>query len=677
MSELRWVPKKEAEKEQAPKATLAWAPREKKPSQARAPSLLELSGAYVAKDQETRDRVLEEQGLSTADPGFWKGFAAEMVASIPTDIGVAGGMALGAPVAPPFGMILGGMLGGMGADQARQIYSQFGMGSPPTSPPQSVLDSAVTAGADIAGGAVVGRAVQAGKAAIDRLRSPSVLGEKAPIDFETAETFNRNVELSRRTGIPMTLGELMERPSLIKKETMMRELPMSADPMDRFLSGRAKKTKKAADDFGKSLIGGRRPNPMKAYGRLGRAAQEVRQRAVDYRRAETKPRYDRIMEHIGDSTPDVSDIAEKYRHEAGREVGAPLNEYTRVVRFLSDPKGITFERLHRLQSDLRDRATKDSTTPRAARALNHMRTDILDALNSWADKMGMPYRAVGQRYKDLTRPIEVIETEALTGDLFLRDPIDVRRRARTMLQSNVQAQEILRLRRLIKSVDADTWQEFAAAHFENEVERALSPQQRIAGTPNVAGRISQKFGGGADSVLGDVQKAKWKAILAPAELRRLTDLTTAMDKTTGIMQLGSQTAMRSAYMEEMLGPGGGAAIAADLARRASERSAGGLIDRLFAAASSPALKGLLMRKFPFIGMENSYGRKGREIEAYANLLAEHGTEGSVKMINRLKSDILKASRLPKDQQPSAVANAWGVFLFPEEMASSQEGTVAD
>ena len=578
---------------------------------------------------------------------------AEIIANLPMELGAAGGMARGAalgsrlgPYGAGAGAVLGG-LGGAGTGLLAQEGFKAALGNPLArfDPAGGVSNMLWT----VAGGLGAPLVQQGLGRLVDRFtnRVPAPpTGLPTQLSPEQRAAARGRADLSQEFGVPYTYGELTQDYDLMGREATLRALPGSADPMENFLRERAVRTQGAAQGVAESISP---VAPAEAFARAGESAADAlkglkRKRSVDAGRLYQKVWDQKLRVPVGDIVEDLTRAGANEEAGIQKVYNATIDD---IRKRTAEDGTVDAQVLHNIQRRLGSKAQ----TIEDDAVLRETNRSIGLTLKNRLEGLSPDYRAASDRYRELSRPIELVETATRLGRTAKRDPVEFSTEVAGWFRGNNAAgpEDIRNIKNVWRrTLPADRYRNVMDGLRSTYIRSALDTIRPTEGSGplNVAGKLARALGGDPSEAGGLRTRQMLQELYTPTQLGKIDRFLRLLDDTSRITAYGSPTQPRQVAARMR-------AAGDDLPPRTAFRDTGPaawVADMLYDRGRNFARRRL--------GMEQ---REMAANTAYAEAL-NSVADASVRHLDRLDRALQQAPRLRPERAQSEITRAFGALL---------------
>ena len=469
--------------------------------------------------------------------------------------GFVSGTATGGPLAPvtgPAGGITGAALGAAGGEGYRKTIGGLFFDEPQTVKGniKSMKESA-KAGAI---GEVVGLGMGAGW---NTFLTKKVVRDIADLDQGATDTL---LNMAKSQGIDLTPAEATGLQSLISRQELLRDLPASADVIQKFLKTRNEQVQKAVLNMFSDLAP-KVKSPERAYRGGIEAANRKLEQLTTRRHKKTSNLYKKAFAE--QKTPvDVKPVMEKLQGwkdigTGGDLVGGATKEQASMIDNIiseltveSPVAGMgqvqknSVEALHQVKLKIDKMIDAIPESPSAKQKFDdRILSDVKKSLLAQMKKASPEYDEARALYAKLSGPVDEFK-KTFAADIGSLDPKKAKRVGTILFSETSSPLEIRHAKSMISSLDPEAWNGVVRGYLEQVFNRGLKDSS-IGAEGNIGGMYRKAIFGSKDA------RSKLRAALSPQQYRSVSDLMTVLEATGKAFKQQSNTMPRQVAKETM------------------------------------------------------------------------------------------------------------------------------
>lgn len=523
----------------------------------RGAGFLDLAESYRADDPQTRMRILAENRFPDlpesermaryrmtpkgpaylSDDGQWylsepdgfvqgaKQFGASALGHIESLGGSTAGAIMGTAAGGPLGGLLGAALGGAGGEGFRKTHANLAYDEPQTSL-GNIKDMAVEAGFAAAGegaGQLVGKALSR-KAVRDISRYDDVAASNLAMKADKA-------------GITLTPAEVTNLRSLINRQTLLRDLPDSADIVEDFLKLRNKQVQRGVYQYLQRLSP--EQTPHFAYKKGAKAAEGAREALEQSRMKAASPYYQQAADDTVNIAPVLENLQGRIKQFSGTKVGKTLSQLDKALKNGDQPKNLIGQ-LDAVKGDMDDliaKAKRDGRKTRL-RELTAFKHELVSAM----DEASPAYRTGRQIFEERSLPINELD-KSLAGDMIREGNQAAPDLGKVLFGRRSSPAAVKQARKIITVHDPNSWNAVVRGHIQNTLEEMADSS--VGEAANLGGMFRKRLLGTS------TKQTMLRNALDNNQYQALMDLSDVLEATGRAMKGQSMTAQRGEMIREL------------------------------------------------------------------------------------------------------------------------------
>ena len=466
--------------------------------------------------------------------------------------GFTSGTAAGGPMLGAAGGVSGATVGAAGGEAYRKTIGGLLFDEPQTV--KGNLESIYESGKAAAIGEVVGLGVGAGW---NKFLTKKVVADIGNLDEGAT---NALMSMAKKHGIDLTPAEATGLQSLISRQELLRDLPASADRIQKFLNTRSDQVRKAALNLFED-IAPKVKSPERAYRGGIEAANRKHEQLILRRHSKTNRIYKEAFseqKNPADLKP-VIDKLEGWRNIGTKEdlVGGATKEQEAMIdNILSEltvespvagmgqTNKTSVEALHQVKLKIDKMIDAIPESPSAKQKFDdRILNDVKKSLVAQMGKASPKYEKARALFEKLSGPIDEF-SKTFAKDIGSLDPKKAKRVGAILFGETSSPLEIKHARSMISSVDPQAWNGVVRGYLEQVFNKGLKDSS-IGATGNIGGMYRKAIFGNKDV------RSKLRAALTPQQYKGVSDLMTVLEATGKAFKQQSNTMPRQVAKESM------------------------------------------------------------------------------------------------------------------------------